>query len=220
MARPWSWLCTLRAAGCPYPHATLASGCGPALPGGIGYPQGSHERFPHCILHRFPLSQASPGARTSPISAEHPWLRPRLQVCPRKDSSPLACRIAGAAGSCSRRRADRTPPLRDRMCQIAARSVKHRWFGKVPRFSREKRAVCQRVRLARWLPGHPVANAAGSPGRSSCRPRRWLGCVCVRAMQSIFYSGRWDGAAYSCRRPIVRRAPKMRGLLRARQHLP
>jgi hypothetical protein len=41
------------------PHARLASGCWPALPDGIGYPQGSYERFPRCFLHRFPLSQAS-----------------------------------------------------------------------------------------------------------------------------------------------------------------
>jgi hypothetical protein len=32
---------------------------GQALPDGIGYPQGSDERFPRCFLHRFPLSQAS-----------------------------------------------------------------------------------------------------------------------------------------------------------------
>src|SRR5260370_22389544 len=34
------------------------SGAGQALPDGIGYPQGSHERFPSCFLHLFPLSQA------------------------------------------------------------------------------------------------------------------------------------------------------------------
>jgi hypothetical protein len=32
---------------------------GQALPDGIGYPQGSYERFLRCSLHRFPLSQAS-----------------------------------------------------------------------------------------------------------------------------------------------------------------
>jgi hypothetical protein len=45
-------------------HATLASGCWPALPGGIGYPQGSTKGFSVVSLHRFPLSQALPGART------------------------------------------------------------------------------------------------------------------------------------------------------------
>ncbi len=39
--------------------ARLTSGCWPALPDGIGYPQGSYERFPRCFLHRFPLSQAA-----------------------------------------------------------------------------------------------------------------------------------------------------------------
>src|SRR5262245_34267985 len=46
IARPEHWLSTLR----PRPYgaedARLASGCGPGLPGGIGYPQGSYERFP------------------------------------------------------------------------------------------------------------------------------------------------------------------------------
>lgn len=32
--------------GSPQHHARLASGCWPALPGGVGYPQGSIERFP------------------------------------------------------------------------------------------------------------------------------------------------------------------------------
>ena len=34
------------------------SGAGQALPDGIGYPQGSDERFPSCFLHLFLLSQA------------------------------------------------------------------------------------------------------------------------------------------------------------------
>src|SRR5271156_2619433 len=54
MARPQNSLCTLRAAGCPNQHATLASGCWPTLPGGIGYPQGSNERFQLCILTSLP----------------------------------------------------------------------------------------------------------------------------------------------------------------------
>ena len=32
-------------------HARRASGCRPALPDGIGYPQGSDERFPKCIRY-------------------------------------------------------------------------------------------------------------------------------------------------------------------------
>jgi hypothetical protein len=32
-------------------RATLGSGCGPALPGGIGYPLGSTERFPSSCSH-------------------------------------------------------------------------------------------------------------------------------------------------------------------------
>ena len=48
-------------------HATLASGCWPALPGGIGYPLGSMKGFSVVSLHRFPLSQALPGARTLPL---------------------------------------------------------------------------------------------------------------------------------------------------------
>ncbi len=41
---------------------------GQALPGGIGYPQGSYERFPRCILHPILLSQASPGAGCVPFA--------------------------------------------------------------------------------------------------------------------------------------------------------
>jgi hypothetical protein len=42
-------------------HARLASGCWPALPGGIGFPQGSDERF-QVSSTSFLLPQASPGA--------------------------------------------------------------------------------------------------------------------------------------------------------------
>src|SRR5271156_5900289 len=38
----------------PGQHATLASGCWPALPGGIDDPQGSNERFQLCILTSLP----------------------------------------------------------------------------------------------------------------------------------------------------------------------
>ncbi len=37
--------------GLPHRHARLASGHGPGLPGGIGYPQGCCERFPRCIRY-------------------------------------------------------------------------------------------------------------------------------------------------------------------------
>ncbi len=40
----------------PGPHATLASGCWPALPDGIDYPQGSSERFPRIYIS-FPLPE-------------------------------------------------------------------------------------------------------------------------------------------------------------------
>jgi len=41
---------------------------GQALPGGIGYSQGSIERFPSCFLHLIPLSQASPGEGRVPYN--------------------------------------------------------------------------------------------------------------------------------------------------------
>jgi hypothetical protein len=44
--------------GSPQDDARLASGCLASLPGGIGYPQGSYERFPVCFLHPFLLPQA------------------------------------------------------------------------------------------------------------------------------------------------------------------
>jgi hypothetical protein len=40
---------------------------GQALPGGIGYPQGSYEKFPRCVLHLILLSQAFPGAGCVPF---------------------------------------------------------------------------------------------------------------------------------------------------------
>src|SRR5262249_28917365 len=45
--------------------ARLASGCWPALPGGMGYPQGSDERFP-LALPPFPTY---PDARTTNLSS-------------------------------------------------------------------------------------------------------------------------------------------------------
>ena len=61
-------------------HARLASGCRPALPDGIGYPQGSNERFPKCIPYissSFPkLRDAMPHVasqrQTMPIRASQP----------------------------------------------------------------------------------------------------------------------------------------------------
>ncbi len=53
-------------------HPRLASGCWPALPGGIGYPQGSSARF-QSLLHLILLAQALPVAPRNEI-----WLRSRL----------------------------------------------------------------------------------------------------------------------------------------------
>jgi hypothetical protein len=47
--------------GSPHSHARLASGCWPALPGGIGYPQGPSERFQS--IFNVLLSQALPDAQ-------------------------------------------------------------------------------------------------------------------------------------------------------------
>jgi len=48
----------------PAQHARLVSGCWLGTTGWdwLRYPQGSIERFQFCVLHPFPLSQASPGA--------------------------------------------------------------------------------------------------------------------------------------------------------------
>ncbi len=60
ITRPTHSLSTLRRVD----HSTATQdslpAAGQALPGGTGYPLGSNERFQ--LLHRFPLSQASPGA--------------------------------------------------------------------------------------------------------------------------------------------------------------
>lgn len=54
---------------------------GQALPGGIDYPQGSIERFPSCLLHLIPLSQASPGAGCVPLwSPRRPERQRRWEV--------------------------------------------------------------------------------------------------------------------------------------------
>jgi hypothetical protein len=45
----------------PHGNVRLASGCWPALPGGIGYPQGSSARF-QSLLHLILLAQALPVA--------------------------------------------------------------------------------------------------------------------------------------------------------------
>jgi hypothetical protein len=61
--------------GSPHDHARLSSGCGPAWPGGVGYPRGSNEKFPPSS--GFPLSQASPGARIMRASGGHSKRHPR-----------------------------------------------------------------------------------------------------------------------------------------------
>ena len=66
MTRPGHSLSTLRTRRLPDAAARLASRCGPALRGGIGYPQGSTERFPRCSYIVIPLSQALPGATHPP----------------------------------------------------------------------------------------------------------------------------------------------------------
>jgi len=52
--------------GSPAQDARLASGCWPALPGGIGYPQGSYERFQ--ITH--PPFPGFPGANDVPVPSQ------------------------------------------------------------------------------------------------------------------------------------------------------
>jgi hypothetical protein len=89
IARLWNSLCTLRAADCSHQHATLASGCWPALPGGIGCPQGSMKGFSVVSLHRFPLSQALPGARTQLFSLDTWPLLPVLQARGAAEDKPF-----------------------------------------------------------------------------------------------------------------------------------
>ena len=60
IARPRHSLSTLRRVGHPTTTQDSLPAAGQALPGGIGYPQGSNERFPRCFLHRFLLPQALP----------------------------------------------------------------------------------------------------------------------------------------------------------------
>jgi hypothetical protein len=54
IAGPRRSLSTLRNLKLPPDHARLASGRWPALPGGLGGPQGSYERFPSCFLTSLP----------------------------------------------------------------------------------------------------------------------------------------------------------------------
>src|SRR5260370_37303253 len=58
--------------GLPQDDARLASGCLASFPGGIGYPQGSYERFPVCFLHPFLLSQTFLTQRHSPRTQATP----------------------------------------------------------------------------------------------------------------------------------------------------
>src|SRR5438552_508674 len=57
IARPEHWLSTLRRMGHPTTTQDSLPAAGQALPGGIGYPQGSSERFPGVVVTSFPLSQ-------------------------------------------------------------------------------------------------------------------------------------------------------------------
>ena len=57
-SRAWALAVYASPLGSPQDDARLASGCLASFPGGIGYPQGSNERFPVCFLHTFLLSQA------------------------------------------------------------------------------------------------------------------------------------------------------------------
>src|SRR4029453_2199644 len=62
ITRPLTWLSTLRRVGRPTTTQDSLLAAGPALPGGIGYPQGSGERFLSSSL--FLLSTGFLGART------------------------------------------------------------------------------------------------------------------------------------------------------------
>jgi hypothetical protein len=55
--RAWARAVYASSPGLPQDNARLASGCLASFPGGIGYPQGSYERFPVCFLHPVLLSQ-------------------------------------------------------------------------------------------------------------------------------------------------------------------
>jgi hypothetical protein len=99
IARPWNSLCTLREVDCSAMHATLASGRWPALPGGIGYPQGSNERFQRSILTSLPpfpsfawrkdIAGFSEEPATSPtfISSRRATSKPRRRNTSRNCSS-------------------------------------------------------------------------------------------------------------------------------------
>ena len=54
----------------PAQHARLASGCWPALPGGIGYPQGSMRKVSEVLLTSLPPFPSFPGA--DPSLFRHP----------------------------------------------------------------------------------------------------------------------------------------------------
>jgi hypothetical protein len=67
-SRAWARAVYASSLGSPQDHARLASGCLASFPGGIGYPQGSYERFPVCFLHPVLLSQACLTQRHSPMT--------------------------------------------------------------------------------------------------------------------------------------------------------
>jgi hypothetical protein len=50
-SRAWARAVYASSLGSPQDDARLASGCLASFPGGIGYSQGSNERFPVCFLH-------------------------------------------------------------------------------------------------------------------------------------------------------------------------
>src|SRR5207302_5798384 len=67
----------------PHPTQNSLPVAGQALPDGIGYPQGSMERFQSCFLHLIPPSQALPGARTGYITLTRQCLGARKSRMPR-----------------------------------------------------------------------------------------------------------------------------------------
>src|SRR5262249_21985957 len=81
--------------GSPRPTQDSLLAAGQALPGGIGYPQGSDERFPSHVMFPFPLSQALPDARTTKLSSGAGWrdVKPRNAVMP----APSAAATCSAA---------------------------------------------------------------------------------------------------------------------------
>ena len=55
ITRLWHWLSTLCRVGPPTATQDSLPAAGPALPDGLGYPQGSHERFSMCVTFDSPF---------------------------------------------------------------------------------------------------------------------------------------------------------------------